>query len=77
MHDDEPAARGGEIAVQRGVGKSLNVVDERDAAGEVTAYRCESVNEAYLAVTGLTREELIGRTARDLLPPSPKVEGAA
>ena len=41
---------------------------ERDAAHGAITYRCESVNEAYLRVTGLAREALIGRTLPEILP---------
>jgi diguanylate cyclase (GGDEF)-like protein/PAS domain S-box-containing protein len=50
---------------------------ERDAAGAVSAYRCESVNEAYLAVTGLAREALIGHTVQEILPPESAAYGLA
>jgi PAS domain S-box-containing protein len=42
---------------------------ERDAAGVVVAYRCESVNAAYLAITGLRESEVLGRTLEEILPP--------
>ena len=42
---------------------------ERDASGAVAAYRCESVNDAYLAVTRLAREQLLERTVDEILPP--------
>jgi diguanylate cyclase (GGDEF)-like protein/PAS domain S-box-containing protein len=46
---------------------------ERDAAGAVSEYRCESVNSAYLEMTGLARDQVVGRTVGEILPP----DGAA
>ncbi len=37
-----------------------------EAAG---VYRCESVNPAYLAVTGMREDQVVGRTPEDVLPP--------
>jgi PAS domain S-box-containing protein len=42
---------------------------ERDPGHGTVAYRCESVNEAYVRVTGLARDVLIGRTLPEILPP--------
>jgi diguanylate cyclase (GGDEF)-like protein/PAS domain S-box-containing protein len=41
-----------------------------DAAGGPPTFRCESVNEAYLAVTGLERGAVVGRTVEEVLPPA-------
>lgn len=46
------------------------IVVERDDADAVTAYRCQSVNAAYRAVTGLSDDELVGRTLEEVLPPT-------
>jgi diguanylate cyclase (GGDEF)-like protein/PAS domain S-box-containing protein len=42
---------------------------ERDAAGAPAGYRCESVNAAYLAATGLAEPQLVGRSVGEILPP--------
>jgi diguanylate cyclase (GGDEF)-like protein/PAS domain S-box-containing protein len=40
-----------------------------EATGDAgVAYRCESVNEAYLAVTGLTRDQVMGRLLEEIVP---------
>ena len=40
---------------------------ERDPDGAIGGYRCESVNDAYLELTGLVRDQLIGRTLDEVL----------
>ncbi|MBV9878893.1 MAG: PAS domain-containing protein [Gemmatirosa sp.] len=47
------------------------------AKGMPDAYRCESVNAAYLEVTGLTADRIIGREVGDILPPDAAREATA
>jgi diguanylate cyclase (GGDEF)-like protein/PAS domain S-box-containing protein len=41
---------------------------ERDPDGTIAGFRCESVNAAYLELTGLAAGQLVGRTLREILP---------
>ncbi len=43
---------------------------ERDAAGAVTGYRCESANEACYELTGLVPTQVLGRTPEEIAPPA-------
>ena len=47
-------------------------VDAATPSAEVQ-YVCESVNDAYMRVTGLQSSQLIGRTAEEILPPGAAV----
>ncbi len=41
---------------------------ERGVDDAVVDFRCESVNAAYLELSGLTADQIVGRTIRELLP---------
>jgi diguanylate cyclase (GGDEF)-like protein/PAS domain S-box-containing protein len=42
---------------------------ERAPDGTIAGFRCESVNAAYLELTGLAAEELVGRRLHEMVPP--------
>ncbi len=42
---------------------------ERDANGAINGYRCESVNQPLLAVTGRPASAFVGKSLRDIIPP--------
>jgi PAS domain S-box-containing protein len=54
--------------IYNGASDLMFLVAVEGGGGEPGRYRCVSVNSAYLAVTGLASDQVVGRTVHEVLP---------